>query len=652
MRKIWLLPLWLGGLLALSSLAGAQVEYIIQYDDGNTVYYSGRPDPLDTCGVWFEPPTESQILSGLFQFNGGMGGWAQVYIWTLVPDFDPDNYYDTDEVAGVPGPRPIDSVLAGPIPYEFDNSGVFQEVVFADFGYPPEDLDVGTNNFFLGYVINEGNAQPFYPSILGDAADDRPYHSLCYLTTPGGVHPTEPGWWAYGIDWMLRCKVNMYGDPPPMISDLDDPPDTYTPGPYLISATITDQTTGGGPGQVTEARLIYSVMFGPETTVIMTHTTGDTYEGSIPAVNVGELINFRVEADDNAGHTMVYPVAGYNFTYLQPSGAHILLVNDGADVADQDFFTSSLQASAYLYDLWYISSGASNDQGYPGSDVINADIYSTVLWFTGTANLGSLPDNDANLTLDPVANYIDAGGNFFLTSSDYLGGAFNPDVWTEFTAIPGTFMYEYLHVAAGWSDAHLDPVSGESRDTVYYGVGGDPISGPYTTPFQDHPSPNYNDFCYPTGDATTCFYTQIDDEDAGIRYSGPYKMVFLPWILEAVDDTTISRGILVNILQWFGEVGVEPQYRPEIPKTYTLSQNFPNPFNPATQIQFALPHNSKVELSVYNVLNQEVARLVGRTMNAGTYTVTWDASKFTSGIYFYKLKADNFEQSRKMILVK
>ena len=136
MRKIYPLVLLLTAVLLTYSSAYSQgVEYIIQYDDGTSNFYSGRPDPNDTCGVWFEPPTESEIISGQFQFNGGMGGLADVYIWGLTSDFDPEDYWDTDEASGVPGPSPLDTVIAGPIEYDFDNRSEEQWPQAVRFGY-------------------------------------------------------------------------------------------------------------------------------------------------------------------------------------------------------------------------------------------------------------------------------------------------------------------------------------------------------------------------------------------------------------------------------------------------------------------------------------------------------------------------------------
>ena len=78
----------------------------------------------------------------------------------------------------------------------------------------------------------------------------------------------------------------------------------------------------------------------------------------------------------------------------------------------------------------------------------------------------------------------------------------------------------------------------------------------------------------------------------------------------------------------------------------------PNPFNPVTEIQFALPEVASVKLSVYNLLGQEVAVLVDRNLDAGYHSAQWDASDFASGIYMYRLQAGDFVDTRKMILIK
>jgi hypothetical protein len=90
----------------------------------------------------------------------------------------------------------------------------------------------------------------------------------------------------------------------------------------------------------------------------------------------------------------------------------------------------------------------------------------------------------------------------------------------------------------------------------------------------------------------------------------------------------------------------------ETPLTYKLLQNYPNPFNPVTSIDFAIPRNELVELKVYDMLGREVATLIDKQMNAGTYSVNFDATRLSSGVYFYTLRSGGFSETKKMMLVK
>ena len=90
----------------------------------------------------------------------------------------------------------------------------------------------------------------------------------------------------------------------------------------------------------------------------------------------------------------------------------------------------------------------------------------------------------------------------------------------------------------------------------------------------------------------------------------------------------------------------------EIPSQFKLSQNFPNPFNPVTNILFDLPKESFVKLIVYNALGKEVSIFANQDLKAGSYKVDWNASNYPSGVYFYRLEAGVFVETKKMILIK
>jgi hypothetical protein len=114
----------------------------------------------------------------------------------------------------------------------------------------------------------------------------------------------------------------------------------------------------------------------------------------------------------------------------------------------------------------------------------------------------------------------------------------------------------------------------------------------------------------------------------------------------------------IGALTWFDiQVGVNDEVTSQIPEGYELFANYPNPFNPTTNIKYALADKGFVKLSVYNMLGQKVATLVNELQESGIYSATWngradDGNSVSSGIYIYKLDAGNFSISKKMMLVK
>jgi photosystem II stability/assembly factor-like uncharacterized protein len=101
-----------------------------------------------------------------------------------------------------------------------------------------------------------------------------------------------------------------------------------------------------------------------------------------------------------------------------------------------------------------------------------------------------------------------------------------------------------------------------------------------------------------------------------------------------------------------GGITVVQQVSNEIPKSFSLSQNYPNPFNPNSKIKFQIPKSSDVKLVVYDVLGREVQTLINESISPGTYEVTFDGSNLPSGVYFYRLVAGNFVETKRLVLLK
>ncbi len=101
-----------------------------------------------------------------------------------------------------------------------------------------------------------------------------------------------------------------------------------------------------------------------------------------------------------------------------------------------------------------------------------------------------------------------------------------------------------------------------------------------------------------------------------------------------------------------GSLTTSGEAEDELPRTVELKQNFPNPFNPTTVISFAVPEDTDVRLTVYDVLGRQVTQLVNEHKSAGTYEVNFDATRLSSGVYIYRLEAGETIRTKRMMLVK
>ena len=110
-------------------------------------------------------------------------------------------------------------------------------------------------------------------------------------------------------------------------------------------------------------------------------------------------------------------------------------------------------------------------------------------------------------------------------------------------------------------------------------------------------------------------------------------------------------GVIYNTTNGGDPVGLTP-ISTLLPDDYYLSQNFPNPFNPVTRIEFAILKNGFASLRVYDISGREVSVLVNEHLNAGQYSVSFDAQGLSSGVYFYKLEAGEFTDVKRMVFVK
>lgn len=139
----------------------------------------------------------------------------------------------------------------------------------------------------------------------------------------------------------------------------------------------------------------------------------------------------------------------------------------------------------------------------------------------------------------------------------------------------------------------------------------------------------------------------------GSLYEGFAHIANIPNVAEntpAISGSGGSTMVLADPAEL--PTGTSAEEPADQPHKARLDQNYPNPFNPTTEISYTIPNSEHVQIEVFNMLGQQVATLVNDTQNAGTHSVTFDATNLSSGMYLYRIQTGSFVETRKMMLVK
>ncbi|MGH7491892.1 MAG: T9SS type A sorting domain-containing protein [bacterium] len=215
-----------------------------------------------------------------------------------------------------------------------------------------------------------------------------------------------------------------------------------------------------------------------------------------------------------------------------------------------------------------------------------------------------------------------------------------------------TFMVTAYDLIGGFVDSEVD--SGYSVDNIAPSVPG-----------------SFTAAVVPSGQSVAVQLTWKAVEDEDLAYYAIYKNDSTTPLARTIDlaftDPNVTAGTTVKYsLTAFDVNGnqgasanatvnvtsVEERPGNAIPVAYALDNNYPNPFNPQTTIDFALPERAHVKLVILNSVGQEIETLVEREMQPGYHQAVWNANRYTSGVYFYRLTANNFSQLKKMVLAK
>jgi uncharacterized delta-60 repeat protein len=271
---------------------------------------------------------------------------------------------------------------------------------------------------------------------------------------------------------------------------------------------------------------------------------------------------------------------------------------------------------------------------------------------------------DSSGATDWAKVYYDNGGNYWSYEYAYsiaVDNQGNAIVTGGSTNAPQPFDYAYCTIKYSstgvqqWTARYDNP---GVFDDIAFSVAVDESGDVYVTGESGSSGSGF--------DYATVKYSSSGGQPAWVqRYNGPANDTDVAYkvIVDGANNVYVtgwSRGTGTGYdyatIKYSQPTGIQP-ISSDIPQKYSLSQNYPNPFNPNTKIIFDIPENitsqsSIVKLVIYDILGREVETLVNENLASGSYEVNWDASKYPSGVYIYRLQTNDFTETKKMILIK
>ena len=325
---------------------------------------------------------------------------------------------------------------------------------------------------------------------------------------------------------------------------------------------------------------------------------------------------------------------GYDYATVKYNSAGVqqwvsTYTSPGAGTGRDGVFSIDVDVSGNVY-----VTGSSVGSG-SGSDFATIKYNSTGVqqWVTRYNGTGNSNDDAYSLAVDNFGNvYVTGYSTSTGTGIDYATIKYNPSGVQQ------------------WVATYNGP--GNTAD-IAYSLAIDTLGNTYITGASAGSGTS--------NDIATIMYNSSGVEQWTTRYNGPPGNGLDKGNSLVLDgsgkiyvtgaSTGIGTGQDFATIKYTQSVGIQ-QIDLEIPKSYSLMQNYPNPFNPTTIIEFSVPKSAFVKLTVFDVSGRELETLVSQNMTAGTYKADWDASKYSSGVYFYRLETEGFSKTSKMILVK
>ncbi|MBC8322744.1 MAG: T9SS type A sorting domain-containing protein [Candidatus Marinimicrobia bacterium] len=527
--------------------------------------------------------------------------------------------------------------------------------------------DGGGDNDKVGFFYEEGegvvNTRPFLK-----------FYDDCGGTSGNG------GW--HIRHWMIRIEmaVEITSDRPPVFNEVCPLPTTYLTSDRTACIFLLDDNPGGGPAGVDSVFFMYALdsTSGTWNSIEMYLVEGDSIDGqwecTVPGQPTGISVFWYIKFSDvgNSSCYSYFSTISYSYSIFQVEHEMLFISNQnrfGTWITNYYLYGGTYYNS---YDIWDIN------WGIPNASLLSE--YKYIIEVT--------MDDPVDLT---VSDSLMTSGFFDDDSSGYVLTGENwiqlPVEYTTYTA--GDFEYDILGLAGAeslhnwnnpWaSDAKFrfipiatDPISGD----LYYFLG-DSLDLNYDPNYELGFSANLKKL-YPINENSISMYSitgaldsldmPTNDDTAAVAIhrelpSGA-KVVFLGYDPLSLNTSPLYFwigislvGTLTKALDWLhrGSVSIDPAI--SMPEKFRLHHNYPNPFNPITNIHYELHKNTEVKITIYDVLGRVVRKLVNGKQVSGKHKVMWNGTNdlgqpVSAGVYFYKMEAGDVVKTRKMVLLK
>ncbi len=349
-----------------------------------------------------------------------------------------------------------------------------------------------------------------------------------------------------------------------------------------------------------------------------------------------EIIPFTLNLTEGRG----YYQTSLNFNLAVGQGKILLVEDDGAAELS-DYYKDVMELLGIPYRYWNTTAGQ-----VPGDTLSK---YSRVIWYTGS-EFGNSLFREGTAALQ---QYLDNGGRLFINGS-----------LLAFSIRDSSFLSDYLYtkyISFNTELHHLVPHGAtEVLGTLNFWLSTEGKNNQSLKGEIDPLPPAQSLLFYDTGTVEGPGNILSSGTGALAVSTDHYRSVLFSFGWEGIENKDLRQMAFINVMNWlqgdFASVPGENENLASLPDNFDLKQNYPNPFNPATTIKFDVPNTGNMSLKIFNLLGQEIKRLIDTKMQAGRHTITWDgADNFgrtvSSGVYLYQMKADNYQKTRKMILL-